>query len=646
MVFSIGSKLPDDSSGKQAANGNSKRPAPEPPTLLIARSAVLSSSSNRGGPIPSTASLQSSVHSNESAQPLRSNAGAASGASKPRSAKSLLFAGLLSKWLPPIPLALLLALLMGGTQGLLGFLSWQFPYTTGDVTATRFASDLQGELLALAVTKLQTHIDTAERLVKIQRAMWSRNIFNVTTANARNYTMQVLLDTLVTYSDMVVTQTFTTPQGGLNGYYVSVNPSTGAGEYTQWVTDDAGNYMATSIDPRAPTVPLAVLDSIQGYNASADVWVTQVQPLDPAKPPVWSPAYAWGGVLWLTLSLGMFAPPPASTYLGVGCTDLDLGFISRQLAGVVANNKQAGALSAGGANLLQAEGTVMVVLEAGTNVVLGTSIAGQLLITTDPLGMDRAVTLADMATMDPRMKEIDQYFTRVGARPEDKEKWAFAITDNLVQTTIVRSSNPQSNVKWVALVILPEQAILGPIRSGTGTTAAIAGGLTSMSVLLSTIMAVLIAKSLDRISLDMQRLSRFEFNQVISNKSELKHTSYVSELLELQIAFFELVRAFSRDMRDAKKGAGTRQTTSAHHATTGHGQTQTGTGHGVSSHGSQEGAGTMSQVHTTGTGTGVASGSAASAGAVPPRSGSELAGISDHGNGVAEEVGTRSVGHK
>ncbi|KAI9189619.1 hypothetical protein H9P43_001052 [Blastocladiella emersonii ATCC 22665] len=469
---------------------------------------------------------------------------------------------------PPIPLALVLAVFIGSVQVLVGLLAWNFTYTSGQRTTLNFSTDLQRELLAHAVSKLRLNINTAERLVTVQRAMWASRSFGVTSAALKNQTMTELLSTLVQYKDMVASQTFTTAAGGLNGYYVSKDAVKGVYEYTQWSTDAQGNYVQATINPDRPGTPLAITDSMAGYNATGELWVTQVQPPRVRSPAVWSNAYGWQNILWLTLSLALF-DSDGSTYLGVGCTDLDLGFISGILKDILAKSTIKSAT-----NATSSQTAAMYVFEAATDAIIGTSVTGQMLLTTDSTGVDRSLTLAELGSVDTRLSAINSFVRSKNMRLGDQDRWSFTIPGYYVETSIVTSSNPASNVRWVIVQALPDDTILGVIRAGTSQTAATAGALVGVGIILSTAFALMVARSLRRISEDLDKLARFEFNAVISNKAELRNTSMIGEVFDIQAAFFEMVRAFSRDMRDSRRTSGDRTSmTGGGGATT----TQTGT---------------------------------------------------------------------
>ncbi|KAI9221592.1 hypothetical protein BC828DRAFT_380605 [Blastocladiella britannica] len=445
----------------------------------------------------------------------------------------------LKAMIPRLPMAVLLAFLVGGSQIMLALVSRQIPANVGTATAIRFGADLQSAKLDQTVSNLQVHVDTAARLARIQRANWKSGVFGVSTPQLKTQTMTELLATLLVYDGVVSTQSFTTAAGGLNGYYASYNATTGKTDYTAWITDEQTmNYEQWTIDPAHPTTALAVTDSQANYNGNTGAWVTQVQPINANSPPVWSLAYAWGGIIWLTLSYALFDSNGA--YVGVACTDLDLGFISSTLTKLIRSDP------------IMAS-SYMYVFETATTVAIGASDPKQQLLDTDKDGNSLSLNLTQLAGRDPKLGAVNNYLTSKRLQLTDAAAKSFTVPGYLVQIHPVTPSDPQLVISWVIIQLLPESTISVPIAQGTTTSAWVASGLSFASAILSILFALGISRVLGHVWNEMMALSRFEFHNVISNRTELKRTSRIKEVFELQAAFFSLVQAFSRQMKEGRR---------------------------------------------------------------------------------------------
>ncbi|ORZ30809.1 hypothetical protein BCR44DRAFT_55152 [Catenaria anguillulae PL171] len=412
---------------------------------------------------------------------------------------------------------------------MLGLVAWYLTLSSTQPTARMYAHDLQTELLDTVALRLQTHVAAAQRLNGIQVANWRSNIYR---RDDTPVVMSQLLDTIIVYKDLVTTQTFTTQQGGLNGFYARRKPLVGGVlgddgvEYVKWEMDRSSSTLTESVVDPTNGTQLAVLSQQVGYNATGEKWVTQVgQNPTESSPAVWSRAYTWRGTLWITLSQAIF--DSNLTYQGVACTDLDLAFISRVLSASLSTLRPRLGDSAS-----------LYALERESMTIIGTSNLSQYERLLAP-SADRPFTLSELGALDPRVKLLA---SQIGTA-----QLAFPFTLRLgdVYAHLTEVPSTSATLNWTLLLLFPSSTVHDPLSAATSRSIGTVLVVVIVGISSSILVSLAISKVLRGITNDMQLLAQFQFRQVIASRDTLRGgTSWITEVWMIQNAFLRATKMF------------------------------------------------------------------------------------------------------
>ncbi|KAI9179432.1 hypothetical protein H9P43_004754 [Blastocladiella emersonii ATCC 22665] len=455
-----------------------------------------------------------------------------------------------------VPFGIIFTAFMVGMSLLVAPLSWYanvyFTHTAGISTSQQFADQLQSALLDHAVTSIVIHVDTAERLSGLQQANWAKGNFQL---NDKAAAMKQLFPRLKANQDLVVTQSFTTAQGELWGYYTSLtNPKNATSRvYTRWETN-GNNYTEYRIDVNDRV--LAVTGSDLAYNGSTGDWVTIVDPAKPAQVS-WTPVYVWSSVSWLTCSRPMY--DAQGRYIGVVSTDMELTFMNQLL------NERTVAVT---------RPTLMYAFEAKTEYIIGTSSASLDIFKRDTLGVPQMpFTLSELAGIksDLILSALKKYLTDAGtplAKVTNTTLRVRALNDTNLVWMVNTQTIQRNTVNWVIVQVMNEEEVMHDINQSGYSAAGAVLGLLVACVLLGVMFALGFSRSLARVTRELHHITETDFGSIDLSKATVEQPSMIRENLAIQQSFFNMVRAFSkasadnRSLRGSTTGGTTTQSVS------------------------------------------------------------------------------------
>ncbi|ORZ33904.1 hypothetical protein BCR44DRAFT_1185684 [Catenaria anguillulae PL171] len=327
-----------------------------------------------------------------------------------------------------------------------------------------FSREHHRETVAKAVKALQVRINTAERLVRIQRAGWDAGVLGDATPAMRQRTFRDLLDMIVAYKDSVAAVYYTSRTMGLNGYYVERTADSGYA-YQVWDTDASGTFLNYAIDPESGA-RIGDIYETPGYNASDEVWVTTVMPPRKHAPPMWTKPYGWGTTLWLTLSNPVFGSE--GELAAIAGVDFDLGFITSILQKILDEQKQkAEGTAAAAANV------TTYLFDASGDAILGSSIPSNIITRLEFDGNYRTLSMAELGdSVDPRLDLVSDYIRAQNSRLGARARWSFTVPGYFVETAIVNSTYPGSNLRWILVQLASQDPVINPLNDAANITKA------------------------------------------------------------------------------------------------------------------------------------------------------------------------------
>ncbi|KAI8916473.1 hypothetical protein DFJ77DRAFT_341440 [Powellomyces hirtus] len=421
-------------------------------------------------------------------------------------------------------------------------LAWSLTEKAATTSAINLATDMQDRILNLVTADVLYHVQTAERTTQSAKRQWARGAYSVSDRPAAS---RRLLDVLVPFQDVFVTQTFTLmPFGQLWGYYAWKDAS-GRRKYTQW-TQVGMQYDAYDVDSNGTVIDHT--DSSNSTDQSLGEWVTIVNPADPTSQ-AWTPSYIWEGVGWQTFSTGIY--DSSNSYLGVASTDMTLGFLTTLL------RSQTDALI---------YPSHLFAFEIGPNgeVCIGSSdrnldtyirnAAG------DPL---RAAVLSELAKSHALLGSfytsavLPNYGGSLAAYFADAAGKPYSASADRTKFNLRLSRIKHLNIDWIIVQFVSQDAILANLYKSNRTVLCAVISMICVGCALAVVFAYLLSRSMNRITADIVLLSQFKFQEVLGRDDEGRirrpSLSRFAELYRVQRAFHTMVVTFAGAVSNNRK---------------------------------------------------------------------------------------------